>query len=147
MGLLKTYPLMYIAADEKDAILVRTNIRKSSVYMYPAKATPDQARLLFVDMMDRMNNLAKNPEWYNTFTANCTSSIAEHVNKIWPGRLPWFSWQTWVTGFADRLVFDQGLIDTDLNFEKTRQKYYITTEAQRLGNVPDFSEKIREYIK
>src|SRR3989344_4848182 len=55
-GMLRTYPLMYIAADERDSILMRANIRKDDVYLYPVKATPDQARLLLIDMLEKMNS-------------------------------------------------------------------------------------------
>lgn len=144
-GLFKTYPLMYIAADERDTILMRANVRKGELYLYPVKTTPEKARMLFVDMMEKMNGLAQNPEWYNTFTANCTSMIAWHINKISPGRLPWFNWQAIITGYADSLAFERGFIDTDLDFTAARKKYYITDVSQRVGDVPDYSQKIREF--
>jgi hypothetical protein len=144
LGMLHTYPLMYIVADERDSIIVRTNIRKDKVYLYPIKATPEQTKLLFVDILKRMNEIVENPVWYNTFFANCTSSIAFHVNKIWPGLLPSFQWQSWISGYAEKLVFDTHLIDTNLSLEKAREKYYITDKAQKIGDVPDFSKKIRE---
>lgn len=144
-GILKTYPLVYIAADERDSILVRTNSRKDQIYLYPAKATPEQAKALFVDMIKKMNSLVKSPEWYNTFSANCTSAIAEHINKLWPGRLPKFIWQAWVTGYAEKLVFEQGLIDTDLSLDEARKKYYITDIAQKIGDAEGFSKKIRDF--
>lgn len=144
-GMFRTYPLMYIAADERDAILMRANIRKDKVYLYPVKATPEQAKLLFVDMMHKMNSLAVKPEWYNTFTANCTSMIAYHVNKIWPGVLPKFSWQVWVTGYAEKLAFDKGLLDTELDMQQAREKYYITNISQQIGDVLEYSRKIRDF--
>jgi hypothetical protein len=145
MGMFKTYPLMYIAADERDSIMLRTNTRKDDVYLYPAKATPEQTRLLFVSMLEKMNSLAEKPEWYNTFTANCTSSIADHVNKIWPKRLPKFMWQEWITGYAEKLVFNQGLIDTNLSFQEARKRYYITKLSQEAGDTENYSERIRQF--
>ncbi len=144
-GILKTYPLIYVAADERDAILVRTNIRKDKIFLYPVKASTQEVKDLFVDMLLRMNNLAVNPQWYNTFTANCTSSIAYHINKIWPGRVPKFSWQIWITGYAEKLAFNEGLIDTNLTIEDAREKYYITQKAQEIGDDYNFSQKIREF--
>jgi len=91
-GTLRTFPLMYIAADERDAIFVRANILKAEVYVYPLKANQKDGRLLLVDMLNRMNDLSIHPAWYNSIFANCTSSIAKHVNKIWPGTLPTFDW-------------------------------------------------------
>lgn len=144
-GLFNTYPLMYIAADERDAILLRANVRKDEIYLYPVKATPQQARLLFVDILEKMNSLSEQPEWYNTFTANCTSSIAYHINKIWKGRLPKFSWQLWVTGYAEKMAFEQGLIDTSLSLPEARKKYYATGLSQKAGDAVDYSPKIRDF--
>lgn len=145
LGTLRTYPLMYIAADERDSIMMRTNIRKNDVYLYPAKATPEQAKILFVDMLEKMNSLVEKPAWYNTFTANCTSMIAYHVNKIWPGILPKFVWQVWISGYAEALAFDEGLIDTNLSLPEARQKYYITSTSQQAGDTPEYSQKIRNF--
>jgi len=144
-GIFHTYPLMYIAADERDAIMMRTNIRKNDVYLYPVKAKPAKVRLLFVDMLNKMNSLVEKPEWYNTFTANCTSMIAYHINKIWPELLPKFVWQVWITGYAEKMAFNEGLIDTNLNFSQARQKYYITKISQEAGDTPDYSQKIRNF--
>lgn len=143
LGMFKTYPLMYIAADERDSIYMRTKVRQNEVYLYPARATPEQARLLFVDMLLKMNELAQKPAWYNTFTANCTSAIADHINKIWPGRLPKFLWQAWITGYAEKMVFENGLIDTDLNLQEARKKYYITDISNEIGDTDGYSQKIR----
>lgn len=143
-GLLHTYPLIYIVSDEKDAIFLRANIRKSNVYLYPVRATAEQSRILLVDMLNKMNDLVKNPNWYNTVWANCTSSIAHHVNKIWPNALPTFSWEMLVTGYADELAFKKGLIDTDLPLEQAREKYLITAKSQKIGYVENYSELIRQ---
>jgi len=144
LSLLHAYPLMYIATDEKDAIYLRANVRKSNVYLYPVKATPAQARALFVDMLQEMNNLAQNPAWYNGISANCTSRIAFHVNKIWPDALSTFSWQLWLTGHADELAFKKGLIDSDLTVLEAREKYLITAKSRKIGYVADYSQLIRQ---
>jgi len=143
-GLLHTYPLMYVAADERDTVYERTNIYKDDVFAYPVRADPAQARLLLVDMLERMNHLAAHPEWYNSVFANCTTNIADHVNKIWPGILPRFIWQTRFTSFADELALSKGLLDTDLSLADARKKFNISQKALKVGYVPDFSVRIRE---
>jgi len=142
LGALRTYPLMYIAADERDAILVRTNVRKDDVYVYPVRT--EKGRELFVDMLDEMNQLAKSPEWYNTITDNCTSRIASHVNRVTPGRITSLAWQSFVTGYADVFALEHGLLDTNLSIDEARKKYYVTSKSQSIGDVPDYSRKIRQ---
>ncbi len=144
-GMLRTYPLIYIAADERDVLLLRANLRKDKVYAYPVKfSKPENARLLLEDMLSRMNELVDKPVWYNTFYANCTSSIAYHVNRITPGRVSMLSWNLWLTGYADELALKKGLLDTDLSIEEARSKYLVTPRSQEVGDVPNYSQLIRQ---
>lgn len=148
-GMLHSYPLVYVAADERDVVLMRANMRKDKVYVYPAKLEkPENARLLFVDMLERMNELATtDPNWYNTLFANCTSSIADHVNKLTPGRISIFSWQLWLTASADELALQRGLLDTNLSIEQAREKYNINEISDKVGDTPNYSNEIRRKLK
>jgi hypothetical protein len=146
-GFMRTYPLMYVAADERDVILLRANLRKDRVYLYPIKLEkPENARLLLVDMLTTMNELVTTkPAWYNTLFANCTSAIAKHVNKLSPGRISTFSWRLWLTASADELALEAGLIDTDLSIEEARKKYSINENSIKAGDVPNYSKLIRNF--
>jgi len=145
-GLLHTFPLVYIAADERDTVLSRANILKNKVYVYPVKlGKPENARLLLVDMLRRMNELTTTkPAWYNTVFANCTSLIAGHINKLDSGRISIFSWQLLFTASADELALKQGLLDTDLSIQEARKKFYINEISERVWDVPEYSNAIRE---
>jgi len=146
-GMLRTYPLVYIAADERDVLLLRANIRRDRVYVYPVKLEkPENGRLILVDMLTRMNELVSTkPAWYNTLFANCTSSITKHVNKITPGRISIFSWQLWLTASADELALNHGLIDTDLPIEQARKKYSVNEVSERVGDISSYSTQIRNF--
>lgn len=141
-GMLRTYPLIYIAADERDVVLLRANLRKDDVYVYPVNTTPEKSKMLLKDMLERMNEIAVKPVWYNTFSANCTSSIAYHINKITPGKVP-FSYKQWLTGNADELALELGLLDTELPLEQARAKYKINAVSEQIGDSPNYSLKIR----
>jgi len=146
-GLLHTYPLVYIAADERDVVLLRANVRKDRVYIYPVKLSkPENARILLTNMLTRMNELVSSkPAWYNSLFANCTSEIAKQVDKITPGRVSLFSWQLWLTASADELALEHGLIDTDLSIEKAREKYSVNEASERVGDTPSYSTQIRSF--
>ncbi len=148
-GFMRTYPLMYVAADERDVILLRANLRKDRVYLYPIKLEkPENAKLLLVDMLTTMNELVTTkPTWYNTLFANCTSAIAKHVNKLSPDRISTFSWRLWLTASADELAHKVGLIDTDLSIEEARKKYSINEASMKAGDVPNYSRLIRDFKK
>jgi hypothetical protein len=144
-ALFRTYPLIYVAVDERDATLMRANIRKDKVYVYPVKLSdPKNSRILLTNMLTEMNRLSVNPRWYNTLFSNCTSEIAKQVNKITPGRISMFSWQLWLTASADELALKNGLLDTDLPIEKAREKFFVTEKSKKIGDVPHYSKSIRE---
>lgn len=142
-GLLNQYELMYVIADEKDVVKLRSNYRKDLVYVYPIKTTKEKVKVAFLDMVNRANKLKEKPEFYNTLTNTCTTNIVSHVNKISPKRVP-FSLKILLPAESDRLAFDLGLINTDLSFEKAREKYLINDRALLYADSPDFSRKIRE---
>ncbi len=48
-----------IAADERDIIYLRTNIRKEDVYRYRVKLSPAAAKALFLSYVEMGNELAK----------------------------------------------------------------------------------------
>jgi hypothetical protein len=144
---MRTYPLIYIAADERDVVLLRANLRKDKVYVYPVKLSkPENARYLLEDMLTRMNELTTTkPAWYNTLFANCTSSIVGHINKLSPGRISMLSWQLWLTASADELALKHGLLDTDLAIKQAREKYLINEASERIGDVSSYSSEIRKF--
>ncbi len=134
---------MYVVADERDVIKLRSNYRKDMVYLYPGKASPEKVRELFVSMLKRTNALREQPEFYNAIFNTCTTNIVHHINSIAPGRVPLFSLQVFLPKNSDRLAYTLGLIETDLSFEQARERYLINTRAQKYADDPNFSVKIR----
>jgi hypothetical protein len=142
LGALGYFELTYIVADERDLIGSRANQRLNEVYLYHGRATPEQARELFLDVMNRVNQLAAKPELYNTLTNNCTTNIWQHVNHVAGGKLP-YSYQVLLPGYADRFAYDAGLIDTSESFEETKRRALVAYQAYRYRDSPDFSAAIR----
>jgi Domain of unknown function (DUF4105) len=141
-GLLRQYELMYVIADERDVIGLRTNFRRDPVYLYPVRTTPERMRRMFVEMLERANQLAAQPEFYNSFTNNCTTNIVGHVNTIAPQAIP-FSYKVVLPAYSDQLAYDLGLIPTDQPFVTIRAAHRIDALAQQQPVGPDFSRIIR----
>ncbi|HEV8264135.1 MAG TPA: DUF4105 domain-containing protein [Gemmatimonadales bacterium] len=142
-GMFRRYEIMYVVADERDAIRLRANYRHDDVFLYPIKATHAGVRALFVAMLERANRLRAEPEFYNTLTNNCTNTIAKHVNSLSPHRIP-FSLKIVFPAYADRLAYDLGLIDTDLPYDSIRPHFRINERAMQYADSVDFSIRIRE---
>jgi hypothetical protein len=144
-GLLRQYELMYVVADERDVIGLRTNFRRDPVYLYPVKSTREQMRRMFLDMVERANRLGVEPEFYNSLTNNCTSNIVAHVNTLAPRSIP-FSYKTVFPAYSDKLAYELGLIPADQPFEKVQAAHRIDLIAQRASVGTDFSKLIRAGI-
>jgi hypothetical protein len=142
-GLFKQYELMYVIADERDVIKLRTNYRKDQVFLYPVKADKPGMQQLFLSMVERANKLYTEPEFYNTLTNTCTTNIVGHVNEIVTERRVPFSYKVLFPGYSDQLAYDLGLIDTTLPLTEIREKYKINEKAETASD-SDFSTKIRE---
>jgi hypothetical protein len=145
-GLLRQYELAYIVGDERDLIGLRANHRRDDVFLYPVRTTPEARRALFVSMLERANQVAAEPEFYNTLTNTCTSNIVQHINVIAPGRVP-FSYKTLLPAYADDLAYDLDLIDTDLSRDQYRAPHRINALAALHADRADFSEAIRTSIR
>lgn len=142
LGMLRQYELMYVIADERDVIKLRTNYRKNLVYLYPVKASPTDIQTLFVSMLERTNALTKNPEFYNTITNTCTTNIASHINEIAPGRIP-FDLRLLLPRYSDRLAYESGLLSTDVPLSELQSTHQINEAALEFADDPNFSKQIR----
>jgi hypothetical protein len=143
-GLYRQYALTYIAADERDAIRVRTNYRHEDVYLYRMLASPAQARELFLEYIDTMNTMRDQPRWYNAITTNCTTSI--RTQRPTNERMPW-DWRLLLNGKADELLYQRHVIATGgLGFAELKQRSLINELARAADQAPDFSRQIRAAV-
>src|SRR6059036_3271941 len=141
-GLYRQYTLIYVVADERDCIRLRTNYRREDVYLYRTLASPAQARERFLEYIKAMNMLHQHPRWYNEVTANCTTSIRTQrsVNE----RAPW-DWRMLINGEADELLYERHAIATGgLPFSELKQRSLIDARARAADDDPNFSHLIRE---
>ncbi len=141
-GLLRQYELMYVVADERDVIGLRTNHRRDTVYLYPVRAPVEAMRRAFVEMLQRANQLAEAPEFYNTLTSTCTTNLVRHVNTIAPARIP-PSYKVILPAYSDSLAYDLGLIPNEQPLEQVRAAHRIDALAHELGVRAAFSRALR----
>lgn len=141
-GSARQYELMYVLADERDVVQLRANHRGEDVYRYRTTATPDQARMLLVDVLARTNELASRPEFYDTLANNCTTNVVRHINRIQPNRVP-YDYRVLLPGYSDKLAYDEGLIVRHGTFDETKTRAYINPQAILAAGRQDFSQVIR----
>jgi hypothetical protein len=134
--------LMYVVGDERDLIQLRTEQRDVDVYVYRARVGPHEVRAMFVDMLERANKLSKKPEFYDTFTNNCTTNIVDHINKLNPNLIA-YTYQILLPGHSDRLAYDLGLLDRSVPFETLKRRAHVNARAHVFASRADFSQQIR----
>jgi hypothetical protein len=143
-GFFKQYELAIVAADERDVVRVRSNVRAEDVRIYRLRVPPADAQMLLREYMAAANDLARTPRFYNTLTANCTNLVFDMVRVIHPG-LP-LDARIVLAGYLPNYAYDLGATDTSISFEKLRELAKIHDKAVRADALPNFSAKIREGI-
>jgi hypothetical protein len=141
-GLYRQFELIYIVADERDVIRLRTNYRKGEdIYLYRLVIKPEKARERFLEYVNALNRIHDEPRWYNAITTNCTTAIrSQHP----PGeRLPW-DWRILINGKGDEMLYERKAIRTDgLPFDELKRRVHINAAAREANDAPDFSKLIR----
>ena len=143
-GFFKQYELAIIAADERDVVRVRSNIRGEDVRIYRLRMTPANAQVLLREYVEAANDLARAPRFYNTLTSNCTTLVFGMVRVIHPG-VPMDA-RILLSGYLPNYAYDLGATDTSVSFEKLRDLSKIRDKAALADNNPDFSARIREGV-
>lgn len=141
-GIYRQYELIYVVADERDVIRVRTNYRQGEdVYLYRLTLSAEKARGRFLEYVQTINQLKETPRWYNAITNNCTTSIRGQHDKA--KRKSW-DWRILVNGFGDEMLFEQGGIRSGgLPFSELKIQSRINEVAKAAGSDLDFSRLIR----
>jgi hypothetical protein len=142
-GFFKQYELLYVIADERDVLRLRTTYRRppEEVYLYRTRIPPPQARRLFLDYMREVNQLVEQPVFYNTLTTNCTTNVLFHARAS--GGIARYNWKVLLSGYAPAYAYDIGRLDTSLTFADLKQRSHINARVQAAGDAPDFSQRIR----
>jgi hypothetical protein len=140
-GFFRNYELIYVIADERDLIGLRTNYRGEQVYLYRLNESTDLVREVFLDYLQKVNHLENHPEWYNALTANCMTSFRINSVPYNPDARP--DWRLIVNGYIDEMLYERKAIDTSLTFPELKLRSHINERAKGLDKSPDFSQRIR----
>jgi hypothetical protein len=142
-GLLRRYETIMVIGTEEDLLGQRAVAWGDPLYLFPVRATREQARALFELLMARAQQIEAQPEFYNTVTNNCTTNLIAPINTLTSddrrigrriGLMP---------GYAYETAYERGWIDTELGLDEARRAFYVNDRVQRAIDAPDFSLAIR----
>lgn len=139
--LFKTNPLVIVAADERDVVGVRSNVRGEDVQIYRLRASPQAARRLLLEYVADANKLAQVPEFYNSLTTNCTTTVVKMMRAV--GSTIPVDWRLIVNGYLPDYAYDHEAVDTSIPLTQLRESAHIAERAKADGLSPDFSKAIR----
>ena len=143
-GFFRQYELVYVVADERDVLQLRTNFRKNppeDVYLFRLMGDVRNLRRLFMEYIGALNELNTHPAWYNAATSNCTSNIWLHTS-VNPGHVP-MSWKILLSGYVPAYLYDEKKLVHGYSFSQLKEAGYINARAHLADQNTDFSERIR----
>jgi hypothetical protein len=145
LGFFRQYELIFITADERDVIRLRTNFRKhEEVFLYRTTVPADRARDIFLLYADYLNKLRDHPEWYNAVTRNCTTTLDTKIAADMQHPQPW-NYQLLLNGTLDELLYERGrLVTGGLPFPELKEREHINAAGQAADGSSDWSALIRQ---
>ncbi|MBN8483050.1 MAG: DUF4105 domain-containing protein [Xanthomonadales bacterium] len=140
-GFFKQYELIVIAADERDIVRVRSNVRGEEVTLYRLALDARQRRALFLAYVAEANRLAATPAFYDTVTSNCTTLVYRLARPI-VGHLP-LDRSLLQTGYLPEYLERLGGLVPGVPLAELRARGRITDRARAADASATFSHDIR----
>jgi hypothetical protein len=132
------YELIFLVADERDAILRRTKYGPSqAARLYRVVATSDEVRATFLDYVGAINDLYATPRWYHGLCTNCTTAFYQLPSSRWR-----CDWRVLANAQLERALYATGRLDRSVPFADLRRAAYLNDVANA---APD--EGFGEYIR
>lgn len=147
-GLFKQSELLLVAADERDIVHTRSNVRGEAVYLYRVDLSLPQICALFHAYLQKADVLRQQPIFYNSLFSNCTTLVYAMVKHIVPS-MPW-DYRLILSGYLPQYLYSLGALDTSRAFADLRRHSHINART-RASNIsghanPDFSRIIRAAV-
>ncbi|HEY5893353.1 MAG TPA: DUF4105 domain-containing protein [Chthoniobacterales bacterium] len=143
-GLYRRFELIYVVADERDVIRVRTNYRDNGhgedVYLFKLQTHPNRLPKRFLEYIEQLNELYQTPRFYNVISHNCTTSILAQTTQ--KSRLP-ADWRVLLNGKMDEWLEQLGAFKSTLPLDRAETKRQYRRAAKAADEAPDFSARIR----
>jgi hypothetical protein len=143
-GFFKEFELCIIAADERDIVRLRTNVRREETFLFRLNMPVAAMRSLLLAYVEEANTLARVPRFYHTITGNCTTLVWRMLKRI-VQPLP-FSYRVLLSGYLPEYVHEVGALDGRYSIEELRALGYISERARGSDQSAEFSRDIREGV-
>ncbi len=143
-GFFRKFELSLVASDEKDIIYTRSNTRGEQVYFFPVNMPKAEVKALFEEYLLKVDELAKQPKWYNTLTSNCTTLVFDMVQAVSKQPLP-FDYRLIASGYLPNYMHDLNAIDPSLNMQTWYARAHVNPKVKSFQHMS--SEQYSEIIR
>ncbi|MGO1001251.1 Lnb N-terminal periplasmic domain-containing protein [Lysobacter sp. CA196] len=143
-GFFREFETALVAADERDILRVRSNVRNEEVYLYRLRLPKAALRSLFLGYVAQARELERQPSFYNTLTSNCTTIVFDLMRQIAPG-LP-LDYRLLLSGYLAEYAYDQDGLMAGYDYRSLHGRGRVTDRARAAGDSSAFSELIREGV-
>jgi Domain of unknown function (DUF4105) len=141
-SLYRYYELIFLVADERDAVLRRTKYGPSQeAHLYRLATTAEELRATFLDYIDAINALYRTPRWYHGLCTNCTTTFYRL-----PSRRCRCDWRVLANARLDRALYATGRLDRSLPFPELRRAAYLN-EVANSAPADGFGDHIRRELE
>ncbi|PNG25045.1 hypothetical protein CR492_15460 [Methylocella silvestris] len=142
-GFFKRYELVFLAGDERDYLFLR-KAQDEDTRLYRLAVTPEQARALLLQYVREANRLELHPQFYNTLTANCTTTIFVLIRSIFP-YFP-LDWRVLLNGFLPSFAYQHGLVDTRIPLDELIRRAAVSDRIKMGLSEVAFGQRLRENV-
>jgi hypothetical protein len=140
-GFFRKFDLVLIAADERDILRLRTDVRREMVSLYRLTAPQELMQRMFLNYVTLGNDLAAHPRFYNTATTNCTTVIWQMAREVDPG-LP-FDYRVALSGWIAGYLQSIGLLPADVPLEVIEAEARVPPVGPAGNDSAAFSARLR----
>ncbi len=141
-GLFRAYEIIYVLADERDVIGLRSHIEGNRVMLYPLQLAPEEGAALLRILLSEADEITRTPRFYNTLTDNCITGITDHAKRVSAWRRM-FDYRIMLPGYSDGLAFDIGALWPGISLEEARRRATIDPDSGPIES-EQFSVLIRQ---
>lgn len=135
-SLYKQSEICCVVSEPSDMLALRTHFRAQGegerVYMYEMKLTPAQRRDILRNIVMDVNELGKEPEFFNTVTSNCATKLVAQLGKTLDFSSLHYSML--FNGFLDEYFFDKGFFvkkyDSE-TFDEVKGRSFLNDYAKK----------------
>ncbi|WP_170355516.1 DUF4105 domain-containing protein [Ruegeria lacuscaerulensis] len=140
----KAHPIVMIAAEERDVVGLRSNVRKEKVHLFRLRGELEERIKLISAYVEAANEIAERPRWFNSVFTNCSRSailIARHVGISVP-----VDYRVVINGYFPDYLYEQGLTNTEIDIQQLYSLGDITANALANGLDEGYSAAIRKDV-